>query len=370
MVFPAVARSGEENGGSVRTGEPTPVYAVLRSPLGGAAVLQFLHLLQTWHHPRAAPIGSGSVVLRAGNVLADVVAGGIGAVAMGVGIPVVTGLLRSLAPCEVAAVVLGLLRAHVATGPLRAARQAEVNQMRMMRVGAGGVGLLCTATTAQGKAQAGDSTGLGGALPDRHPAEPGVECQLPPRFTRYSRRGPDESLLGLVDSEVGIIAAAEPVLAPLPHVAAHVVQPQLVRSFGGNRMGGGAAVVPIPRHIINVVAAGVLVALAAVAAAGGILPLGLGGQTEVLPCHLVQLADERLAVVPAHILHRALQVAGEMAGVAAHHGLPQLLGDLGLPDAVARQRHLVGRFLIVEGIAALLGGGAHGERATLARPPS
>ena len=129
--------------------------------------------------------------------------------------------------------------------------------------------------------------------------------------------------------------AAPPVPAPLLHVAAHVVQTQRVACLGGNAMVGGAAAARIPCHILDSVAASVLVALAAVAATCGILPLGLGGQAEVLPCHLIQLGNKRLAIVPAHPLHRALQVAGEAAGVAAHHGLPQLLGDLGLPDAVA-----------------------------------
>ena len=59
---------------------------------------------------------------------------------MNVGVPVIIALLRCLAPGEVAAVVLRLLCPHVAACPLRAARQAEVYQVRMVRIGAGGVG--------------------------------------------------------------------------------------------------------------------------------------------------------------------------------------------------------------------------------------
>ncbi len=94
------------------------------------------------------------------------------------------------------------------------------------------------------------------------------------------------------------------------------------------------AVVIVPSHSVDVVAAGVFIAHAAVAAASGIFPLGLGGQAEVLARQLIQPRDKRLTIVPRDALHGALQVAREITWVAAHHGLPQGLGHLGLPNAV------------------------------------
>ena len=64
-------------------------------------------------------------------------------------------------------------------------------------------------------------------------------------------------------------------------------------------MGGGAAVVTVPRHVGEGVAASVLAALTEFTATGGVLPLGLGGQTECLTRQFVQLVDEHLAVDPA-----------------------------------------------------------------------
>lgn len=171
------------------------------------------------------------------------------------------------------------------------------------------------------------------------------------------------SWIGLIVADV----AAVPVLAPFPHIAAHVEQTQLVGCFGADGMGGGAAVIAVPCYITEFVAARVFVTLAAVPAASGVLPFGLGGQAEVLAGQLVQLGDERLTVIPAYALHGSLQVAGEASGVAAQHRLPQLLGDLGLTDAVAAESHQMGGFLVTVGIAALLGCGSHGERAALDR---
>ena len=81
-------------------------------------------------------------------------------------------------------------------------------------------------------------------------------------------------------------------------------------------------IMAVTSHFIDVVTAGILVALALVAAAGCKLPFCLGGQAEGFACQLVQLDNECLAVVPGNTLHRAGKVASEPARVAAHHGQP------------------------------------------------
>lgn len=147
-----------------------------------------------------------------------------------------------------------------------------------------------------------------------------------------------------------VVIAAIPVVAPFPHVAAHVVEPQLVGCLGGHvlRAITGVALaiavagVVIPGHVVEVVAAGELVALALVATSGRKLPLGLGGQAEGSTRELVELGDELLALVPAHVVHGALQpLRGAGAGVVAHHRQPQFLGDLGLAYPIIRVNNLV-----------------------------
>ena len=48
-----------------------------------------------------------------------------------------------------------------------------------------------------------------------------------------------------------------------------------------------------------------------------------------------------LAVIPFHILHRKVYIALEVTRVAAHHGLPQGLGYLGLADVVVGEGYLM-----------------------------
>ena len=62
-----------------------------------------------------------------------------------------------------------------------------------------------------------------------------------------------------------------------------------------------AAVIRVPGNGRQIVAPTVLVSLTPVAATGGKLPLGFGGEAEVLARQGVQLADERLAVFPANL---------------------------------------------------------------------
>ena len=70
------------------------------------------------------------------------------------------------------------------------------------------------------------------------------------------------------------------VLHPLPYIAAHVVNPKPVGFPLPDWMGVAIGTSIVPAQLVQVLAAGVGLHLAA--AAGRILPFGLGGQTELL----------------------------------------------------------------------------------------
>ena len=95
-----------------------------------------------------------------------------------------------------------------------------------------------------------------------------------------------------------------PIATPFPYVATHIVDAQLVRRLGGYGVGLVATVIIIPSHIINRVAATILIAAAIVATTCGELPFRLGGQAEVLAGKGIQFGDERLAIFPRNIIHR------------------------------------------------------------------
>lgn len=92
--------------------------------------------------------------------------------------------------------------------------------------------------------------------------------------------------------------ASVPVLAPFPHVAGHVVYAELIRRLSSYGMCRRTRIREIPCHIVNGIAATVLVALALVAASRRIFPLGLGRQAEGLARQFVQFGYEVLTVVP------------------------------------------------------------------------
>ena len=131
----------------------------------------------------------------------------------------------------------------------------------------------------------------------------------------------------------------------------------------------GVAVAIIPGDILDVVTAGIHRAAALVAATCRILPLGLGGQTEVLAREDIQAVDEFLAIGPAYLLNGTVGITGEAAGIATHNGLPQFLGYLGLTDAVGFQGHFDGGQLVGIGDASIDHSrvNTHGEGASLDR---
>ena len=155
-----------------------------------------------------------------------------------------------------------------------------------------------------------------------------------------------------------------PVLTPLPHISAHVVDAQLVRRFRLDGMRGKERVAIIPRHIIGVVATTVLIAARGPAAASRKLPLRFGGQAEIRAGQLVEFLNKGLAVFPAYLFYGPLYISGKAGRIAAHHRSPQFLRYLSLADIVVAQRHLVRRLFITVGIL-LLRGGAHSKDATL-----
>ena len=81
------------------------------------------------------------VIIRTGDIAAEVMAGLLRSIAMDVAAPTVSGFLLRLAPGIVAAVCLRRVGSHIAARPLRAGGQAEVDEVRVVVVGAGEVGL-------------------------------------------------------------------------------------------------------------------------------------------------------------------------------------------------------------------------------------
>ena len=97
---------------------------------------------------------------------------------------------------------------------------------------------------------------------------------------------------------------AIPVATPFPQVATHIVNAQLVGRLGGYGVSLVTAIVVIPSHITNLVAATVFVALAHVTTPSSIFPFCFSGQAEVFAGEGIQFGDKLLAIVPRHLLYR------------------------------------------------------------------
>ena len=96
----------------------------------------------------------------------------------------------------------------------------------------------------------------------------------------------------------------------------------------------------------------------------GILPFGLGWQTEAASGHLAEPHGELLRLVPRDALHGQV-VALELGRILAHHSFPHCLSNLIAANEIAVERDAV--FGASQSIGELhaLGGGiaAHGEAA-------
>ena len=134
-------------------------------------------------------------------------------------------------------------------------------------------------------------------VPTRHTTEPGVVAPAAPTIhaenaRRWSFR------IGLGRTAVITI----PILTPFPHITAHIIDAQAVWRLGCNIVGFTTTVIIIPCHIADIIASSIF-GTAATPTTGGIFPLSLGGQTEVLASFRIQMGDESLAIVPRNHLH-------------------------------------------------------------------
>ena len=133
--------------------------------------------------------------------------------------------------------------------------------------------------TSEGKAQAEVEATVRreAAVTKRHAAEPRDE--VPATATVHAER-PTIRTCGIVLRRTAV--STFPIATPFPYVATHIVDAQLVGRLFGYGVGLFVAIIPIPCHIVEGVAATILIASALVATASGKLPFRLGGQAEVL----------------------------------------------------------------------------------------
>src|SRR5271157_5723156 len=145
---------------------------------------------------------------------------------------------------------------------------------------------------------------------------------------------------------------------PLPHIAQHVVETPTVGLLQGNRMGLSATVLGVPGNLVQV-----SIARCRRSGPARVLPLFLRGKPQPeAGDHRRDPGQERLHVVPAHLLHGAGWSA-EVAQVLAHHRFPESLGARRLehPEA-ALDRDLMLRALVIPS-SFLVIGRAHEELA-------
>ena len=90
-----------------------------------------------------------------------------------------------------------------------------------------------------------------------------------------------------------------PVLTPFHHVAAHVIETQLVGQQLPHGMAVAMAIAAIPTSFPHLGAhTGIRGVVATDATTGGVLPFGFGGKTEFIACQLAQTCYENLGGVP------------------------------------------------------------------------
>ena len=92
---------------------------------------------------------------------------------------------------------------------------------------------------------------------------------------------------------VSIIVLIMPIVAPLPYVAAHVIQAELIGFLGLDWVGSTISTI-VPRYFVDIVATAVLIyiVLAILASSCCILPLGFGRKSKLLSRQFVQLLDK------------------------------------------------------------------------------
>jgi hypothetical protein len=90
---------------------------------------------------------------------------------------------------------------------------------------------------------------------------------------------------------------AIPIPAPLPHIPAHVVNPQAVGRFGSHLMGPATAISAVPGHPAHTAAPGIFLGLSAASAC--VLPLGFRGQTKAFSRLSGKPYGKRLRAIPS-----------------------------------------------------------------------
>ena len=99
------------------------------------AILHEFFKLRLGGHVEPCSNNPRNIVLGAGNVVANVLTDGFLVTAIEICAPVVSTVLYiCLSPGVECAIIIGLISSHVAAGPLGAAGQPEVNQVRMVVV--------------------------------------------------------------------------------------------------------------------------------------------------------------------------------------------------------------------------------------------
>ena len=143
----------------------------------------------------------------------------------------------------------------------------------------------------------------------------------------------------LCDSRVSGV----PIIAPFPHVAAHVMEAQFVGFFLARELGLDAV---IPSNFVRVITSSIQVAFALNAATSSKLPLRFRWQAIRFARQRVEFRNELLTVVPIHVFYGQV-IALETAGIVAHDRNPLGLRHRVFPDAEIGQCDFVLGFVSV-----------------------
>ena len=106
-----------------------------------------------------------------------------------------------------------------------------------------------------------------------------------------------------------------------------------------------ATIITVPSYIRKNIASAILIAPAAIAASGGILPFSFRWKTKVLSRQIIQARDKSLTIIPTHLLHGQI-IALEIRRVIPHHYTPKRLRDLVFTKIKTAEGYAVRRLFI------------------------
>ena len=162
-----------------------------------------------------------------------------------------------------------------------------------------------------------------------------------------------------------------PIPAPFPDVAAHVIEPKFIGGFSCYRMRSARTVCGVPGHVVYGVATAIRVAVCAVAASGGELPFGFGGQAVAVIRKVhghhgagdgvaalgassgngvhrgeafegAQTVAELHCIVPSDIFHWTARTASQLARAVACDNGVLVLSDLSFAHVEGAHRDIAG----------------------------